>query len=119
MDENLANILLVDDQERNLDVLEAILTRSDYHLVRATSGEEALLALLKLEFAAVVLDIRMPGVSGLELATMIKQRRRTQHVPILFLTAHLLDEKDVLVGYGVGAVDYLSKPINPDILRSK
>ena len=119
MDEHLANILLVDDQERNLDVLQAILSHPDYCLVRATSGEEALLALLKMEFAAVVLDIRMPGVSGLELAALIKKRRRTQHVPIIFLTAHLLDEKDVLVGYGVGAVDYLSKPINPDILRSK
>lgn len=119
MNEPLAHILLVDDQERNLDVLQAILSNPDYCLVRATSGEEALLALLRQEFAVVVLDIRMPGVSGLELAALIKQRRRTQHVPIIFLTAHLLDDKDVLVGYGVGAVDYLSKPINPDILRSK
>jgi PAS domain S-box-containing protein len=66
-----------------------------------------------------VLDIRMPGMSGIELARLIKGRRRSQHVPILFLTAHMLDETDVLQGYGVGAVDYLSKPVNADILRSK
>ena len=71
------------------------------------------------EFAALVLDIRMPGMSGIELATLIKQRKRSQHVPILFLTAHSVDEDDVLRGYGVGAVDYLSKPINAEILRSK
>jgi PAS domain S-box-containing protein len=75
--------------------------------------------LVRNEFAALVLDIRMPGMSGIELARLIKQRRRSEHVPILFLTAHLIDEDDVLRGYGVGAVDYLSKPINPAILRSK
>ena len=87
--------------------------------MRATSADEALLALLRHEFAAIVLDIRMPGMSGIELATLIKQRKRSQHVPILFLTAHSVDEDDVLRGYGVGAVDYLSKPINAEILRSK
>lgn len=117
--DNVVNILLVDDQPGNLDALEAILSCADYNLVRAQSAEQALLALLHREFAAVVLDIRMPGVSGLELAALIKSRKRTQHVPILFLTAHLLDETDVLRGYGAGAVDYLSKPINPEILRSK
>src|SRR5262249_17687978 len=86
---------------------------------RAQSAAEALLALLRHEFAAMVLDIRMPGVSGIELAKLIKKRRRTQDVPIVFLTAHMVDDEDVLRGYGVGAVDYLSKPINPDILRSK
>ena len=75
--------------------------------------------MLRHEFAAMILDIRMPGMSGIELANLVKQRRRTQDVPILFLTAHLLEDEDVLRGYGVGAVDYLSKPINADILRSK
>lgn len=112
-------ILLVDDQPRNLDALEAILESADYRLVRAGSAEEALLALLQDEFAAIVLDIKMPGVSGLELAHLIKQRKRTRHVPILFLTAHLLDEHDILRGYGAGAVDYLAKPVNAEILRSK
>jgi signal transduction histidine kinase len=113
------SILLVDDEARNLDVLESILGTIDYNLVRARTADEALLALLGGEFAAIVLDIRMPGISGIELAQMIKQRKRTRDIPILFLTAHLSEERDVLLGYDVGAVDYLTKPVNPDILRSK
>jgi CheY-like chemotaxis protein len=113
------NILLVDDQPRNLEVLETILASPDYRLVRASSGDEALLALMRDDFAAIVLDIQMPNMSGIELARLIKQRKRNQHIPILFLTAHFLDDTDVLEGYGVGAVDYLTKPINPQILRSK
>ena len=112
-------ILIVDDQARNLDALEAMLGQTDCTLVRATSADEALLSLLHHEFAAMVLDIRMPGMSGIELAQLIKQRKRSQHVPILFLTAHLVNDDDVLRGYGVGAVDYLSKPVNAEILRSK
>ncbi|HWW86625.1 MAG TPA: ATP-binding protein [Vicinamibacterales bacterium] len=112
-------ILIVDDQPRNLDVLEAMLGDMDCTLVRATSADEALLSLVRNDFAALVLDIKMPGMSGIELATLIKQRKRSQHVPILFLTAHSVNDEDVLKGYGVGAVDYLSKPINSDILRSK
>src|ERR671922_1749226 len=112
-------VLIVDDQPRNLDVLEAMLGDTDCTLIRATSADEALLALVRHEFAALVLDIRMPGMNGIELATLIKQRKRSQHVPILFLTAHVANEEDVLRGYGVGAVDYLSKPINPEVLRSK
>ena len=113
------SILLVDDEPRNLDVLESILGASEYRLVRAQTADEALMALLGGEFAAIVLDIRMPVISGIELAQLIKQRRRTRDIPILFLTAHLSDEGDVLRGYDVGAVDYLTKPVNPDILRSK
>ena len=113
------SILLVDDQERNLDVLESILQPSGYRLIRASTADEALMALLTGEFAAIVLDIWMPGTSGLELAQLIKERKRTRDIPILFLTAHLSEEKDVLRGYDVGAVDYLTKPVNPDILRSK
>src|SRR5689334_10205638 len=112
-------ILIVDDQPRNLDVLEAMLGEMDCTLVRATSADEALLCLVRHDFAALVLDIKMPGMSGIELATLIKQRKRSQHVPILFLTAHSVNDEDVLRGYNVGAVDYLSKPINADILRSK
>ena len=112
-------ILIVDDQPRNLDALEAMLMPLECTLVRAGSADEALLSLLRHEFAAIVLDIRMPGMDGIELAKLIKQRRRSQHVPILFLTAHLVDERDALQGYGAGAVDYLSKPVNPEILRSK
>lgn len=112
-------VLIVDDQPRNLDVLEVMLGGADCTLVRATSADEALLCLVRHEFAALVLDIKMPGMNGIELATLIKQRKRSRHVPILFLTAHSVDEADVLRGYGAGAVDYLSKPINAEILRSK
>jgi signal transduction histidine kinase len=113
------NILIVDDEPRNLDVLESILYSSEYNLVRAGSADEALMALVQKEFAVLVLDINMPGTNGIELATLIKQRKRTQHVPILFLTAYYQDEKYVLEGYNAGAVDYLTKPVSPQILRSK
>jgi len=112
-------ILIVDDQPRNLDVLEAMLYDMDVTFVRATTPDEALLAIVRHEFAALVLDIRMPDMNGIELAKLIKQRRRSSHVPILFLTAHSANDEDILRGYGAGAVDYLSKPINTDILRSK
>ncbi|HTH49380.1 MAG TPA: response regulator [Candidatus Limnocylindria bacterium] len=113
------NILLVDDEDRNLDVLESVLQSEDYHLVRALTAERALLALIEGEFAVIVLDIRMPEMNGLELANLIKQRRRTQHIPIIFLTAYFQEDKDVLEGYDIGAVDYITKPVNPQILRSK
>jgi PAS domain S-box-containing protein len=119
MRETAPAVLIVDDQPRNLDALEVMLEPVDCALVRAHSADEALLQLLRRDFAAIVLDIKMPGMGGIELATLIKKRKRSQHVPILFLTAHLHDEADVLRGYGVGAVDYLSKPLNPEILRSK
>jgi hypothetical protein len=112
-------VLIVDDQPMNLDVLELMLAEADCTLVRASSADEALLCMVRHEFAALVLDIRMPGMSGIELATLIKQRKRFQDVPILFLTAHSVNDDDVLRGYGVGAVDYLSKPVNAEILRSK
>ena len=114
-----ARILIVDDDARNLDALEVMLESSGCSFVRAQSGDEALIAMLQYDFAAIILDIRMPGMNGIELAHLVKQRRRTRDVPILFLTAHLVDDADVLRGYGVGAVDYLSKPLNADILRSK
>jgi PAS domain S-box-containing protein len=115
----VVKILLVDDEPRNLDALESILESSDCELVRATTPEEALYAILQSDFAAIVLDMKMPGMNGLELAQLIKQRKRSEHVPILFLTAHSLDESDVLQAYGVGGVDFLTKPINSNILRSK
>lgn len=113
------NILLVDDEARNLDALESFLQSPDYNLIRALSGQAALMLLLEGEFAAIVLDIQMPGMTGIELANLIKQRKRTQHIPIIFLTAYFQEDKDVLEGYGLGAVDYLTKPINPQILKSK
>jgi signal transduction histidine kinase len=114
-----APILVVDDQIPNLDAMEALLSPLECRLVRAHTADEALLALLEQDFAAIVLDIRMPGMSGIELADLIKTRPRSRHVPILFLTAHMFNEKDILRGYGTGAVDYLVKPIHGEILRSK
>jgi signal transduction histidine kinase len=119
VDAGAARILLVDDDVRNLDVLESLLQSPEHELVRALTADQALILLLAGEFAAIVLDIQMPGMSGLELANLIKQRKRTQHIPIIFLTAYYQEDEDVLVGYGSGAVDYLTKPINPQILRSK
>ncbi len=115
--EQRVNILLVDDKTENLLALESILEGSDYNLVRALSGQEALLALLGQDFAAIVLDVQMPGMSGIELAQIIRSRKKTQHIPILFLTAH--GEDSVIEGYQAGAVDFLIKPLQPAILRSK
>src|SRR5580700_11188650 len=110
------NVLLVDDENRNLDALESILeSMRGLRLVRALRPEDALLALLQNEFACIILDIQMPGMSGIDLARQIKTRKRNQHIPIIFLTAFFLDDKDVVQGYGAGAVDYLTKPINPEI----
>jgi signal transduction histidine kinase len=116
---SVVNILLVDDEVRNLNVLEGLLQSPEHNLIRAQTAEEALLLLLEGEFAAIVLDIQMPGMNGIELANLIKQRKRTQHIPIIFLTAYYQEDKDVLEGYNIGAVDYLTKPVNPQILKSK
>jgi PAS domain S-box-containing protein len=113
------NILIVDDEPRNLAVLEAILDGPGYRLVRAGSAEQALLALLVDEFALLILDVRMPGVSGFELAQLIKERKKTANVPIIFLTAYYNEDQHTTEGYDAGAVDYLHKPVNPAILRSK
>ena len=99
------NILLVDDEPKNLAVLESVLTDPCYRLVRAASADEALLALVAEEFALLVLDIQMPGMNGFELAQMIKGRKKTAGVPIIFLTAYYSEDQHVLEGYGTGAVD--------------
>lgn len=112
-------ILLVDDEPRNLDALEAILDDRAYHLLRANDADRALRLLLENDVAAIVLDIKMPGVSGFELAELIKGTKKFRQIPIVFLTAYLVDDQDVLTGYGAGAVDYLTKPVNPLILRHK
>jgi len=113
------NILIVDDEPRNLLVLETVLDDPAYRLVRAESADQALLALVDDEFALLILDIRMPGMTGFELAQTIKERKKTARVPIIFLTAYYNEDQHVLEGYGTGAVDYLLKPVNPAILRSK
>jgi len=113
------NILIVDDEPKNLTVLESVLDDPGYRLVRANSGQEALLALMSEEFAVLVLDVRMPGMTGFELAQIIKERRKTARVPIIFLTAYYNEDQHVLEGYGTGAVDYMHKPVNTAVLRSK
>src|SRR6266446_7878463 len=113
------NILLVDDKPQNLAVLEAVLDNPDYRLTKAMSAQEALVALFDTDFALIVLDVQMPGTSGFELAQLIKERQKTKDVPIIFVTAHFGEDQHVLSGYSAGAVDYLTKPINPAILRSK
>jgi CheY-like chemotaxis protein len=112
-------ILLVDDQPENLLTMEAILEPLGHELVRAGSGEEALRRLLHDEFALILLDARMPGMDGFETAALIKRRERTRDIPIIFITGVSTDPSHVFRGYSQGAVDYIFKPVNPSILRSK
>jgi PAS domain S-box-containing protein len=114
-----ARVLLVDDEPDNLVALSAVLEPLGRELVTARSGEEALKLLLKEQFAVILLDVRMPGLDGFETAALIKQRERTRHVPIIFVTAVSKDTEQVFRGYSEGAVDYLLKPYDPAVLRSK
>jgi PAS domain S-box-containing protein len=114
-----ACILMVDDRPENLVALEAILEPLGHELVRAHSGEEALRHILRKDFAVVLMDVQMPGMNGFETAQIIKSRERSKHLPLIFLTAISKDEQYVFEGYSAGAVDYMSKPFNPAILRSK
>jgi CheY-like chemotaxis protein len=114
-----AKILLVDDRADNLLALSAILSSLGHGMVRAHSGEEALKALLVDEFALVILDVQMPGMDGYATATHIKRRERTRSVPIIFLTASYSDPQDAFRGYAAGAVDYITKPFDPWVLRAK
>jgi PAS domain S-box-containing protein len=113
------NILLVDDHPENLVALEGILESPFYRLIKATSGVEALKQLLKEEFALILLDVAMPDLDGFETAVLIKKRPKLRDIPIIFLTAFSKDEPFVFRGYSVGAVDYVFKPFEPMILRSK
>lgn len=114
-----AKILMVDDRPENLLALEAILHGLGHELVKASSGEEALKHLLTEDFALILLDVQMPGMDGFETASHIKQRERTRDVPILFLTAIDGEAHQAFRGYAAGAVDYLSKPFDPWVLRAK
>ncbi len=114
-----ARILLVDDRPENLFALEAILEPLGQDLVRAESGEEALRRLLHDDYAAILLDVQMPRLDGFQTAELIKQRERTRHVPIIFLTALSKDAEHVFRGYESGAVDYITKPFDPAVLRAK
>jgi signal transduction histidine kinase len=113
------NILLVDDHLNNLLVLEAVLESLGQNLVKAQSGEEALECLLKQDFGLILLDVQMPGMDGFETASLIRRRERSRNTPIIFLTAIDKSSISTLKGYSLGCVDYMFKPIAPDVLRSK
>ena len=116
---NKVNVLLVDDQPARLLTYESILGELGQNLVRAGSGLEALEKLMKDEFAVVLLDVSMPDMDGFEAATLIHQHPRFEKTPIIFVTGVHISELDRLKGYKVGAVDYVSIPVVPEILRSK
>jgi two-component system sensor histidine kinase/response regulator len=112
-------ILLVDDQAENLLSAEAVLESLGQQIMKAESGREALRHLLNHDFAVILLDIMMPGMDGFETATLIRQRERSRHTPIIFLTALGRSDEHMRQGYDLGAVDYMMKPFVPEILRSK
>ena len=117
--ETPVKILLVDDRPENLLALEAILSGLGHELVKASSGEEALKRLLTEDVAVILLDVQMPGMDGFETASHVKQRERTRDIPIVFLTAIDGAAHQAFRGYAAGAVDYLSKPFDPWVLRAK
>jgi two-component system, sensor histidine kinase and response regulator len=114
-----ANILLVDDHPDNLTALEAILTPLNENLLRATSGLDALRHVLNHEISVILMDVQMPTMDGFETARMIREREKSAHIPIIFITAISKDQEAMFHGYAIGAVDYIAKPFNPDILLSK
>jgi two-component system, sensor histidine kinase and response regulator len=117
--EKKVNILLVDDNSKNLLALEAVLESLGQNIVKANSGESALKRLLAQDFAAILLDVQMPGMDGFETAELIRTRENSRHTPIIFITAIGKTTEFIFKGYSVGAVDYLVKPIEPEILLSK
>lgn len=113
-------ILLVDDREDNLLSIESILEQDGYRFVKANSGREALKILLKeYDFAIILMDVKMPNLNGFDTASLIYEREKLKHIPIIFVTANSYGEENIFKGYRSGAVDYIYKPINPDLLRAK
>ena len=112
-------VLLVDDRSDNLVAMQAVLSPLPCDIATATSGEAALKALLQDDYAVILLDVQMPGLDGFETARLIKARKRTRSVPIIFVTAISTEPPNIHAGYAVGAVDYLFKPYDPDVLRAK
>ena len=113
-------ILLVDDREDNLISIEAILGPDKYRFVKANSGRQALKILLQqYDFAMILMDVQMPNLNGFETATLIYERERLRHIPIIFITAHNYGDENMFKGYQTGAIDYISKPINPALLKAK
>lgn len=116
----MQKILLVDDREDNLLSIETILEPDGYIFIKANSGRQALKILLKeFDFALILMDVKMPNLNGFETATLIYEREKLRHVPIIFITANNYGDENIFKGYQAGAVDYIYKPINPDLLRAK
>ena len=114
-----ARVLAVDDRRENLVALQAILEGLPVEVESVTGGEDALKRLMTTDYAAILLDVHMPGMDGYETAEHIKQRERTRHIPIIFLTAVDYDAYLVFRGYEAGAVDYITKPLDPWVIRTK
>src|SRR6187551_2307258 len=113
-------ILLVDDREDNLFSMETILESDGYEFVKANSGRQALkILLVEFDFALILMDVRMPNLNGFETASLIYEREKLKHIPIIFITANNYGDENMYKGYQSGAIDYIFKPINPDILRAK
>src|SRR6476620_6506362 len=113
-------ILLVDDREDNLFSMETILEQDGYELVKANSGRQALKILLtEFDFALILMDVKMPNLNGFETAALIYEREKLKHIPIIFITANNYGEDNIFKGYRMGAVDYIYKPINSELLRAK
>src|SRR4249920_2461088 len=113
-------ILLVDDREDNLLAMETILESENYSFVKASSGRQVLKILLtQMDFALILMDVNMPNLNGFETATLIYERERLRHIPIIFITANNHGDDNVFKGYKAGGIDYIFKPINPEVLRAK
>src|SRR5829696_11454 len=118
--ESTIKILVVDDREDNLFSIETILENENYQIVKAHSGKAALKILLNQhDFTLILMDVQMPDMNGFETANLIYQREKLKHIPIIFITAHNHNDEHVFEGYKIGAVDYIYKPINPELLRFK
>lgn len=113
------NILLVDDHPENLLALEAVLSSSEYRMIKAISGQEALKWVLNEEFAVILMDVQMPGLDGFETARLIKQRKKSKEIPIIFITALSQASEHVQIGYAAGGIDYIFKPFEPSVLLKK
>ena len=112
-------ILIVEDNPKNLAVIECVLDSPEYQLVMVQTAQDALQALLRMDFAAVLLDVKMPDMTGYELARLIKGRKLSRHLPIIFVSGHHTDKSDVKVGYAAGGADYVCKPFDPFVVQAK
>src|SRR5438270_11478295 len=119
MDDERASILIVDDRPEQLFALRTVLEDLGQNIITASSGETALKRVLAHGFALILLDVNMPGIDGLETAALIRSRKKSAHIPIIFITADYHDEMHTARGYSLGAVDYIASPVVPQILRSK